>query len=87
MLQIWPVLCCLGASHAQGGTPCLTATAQWPSLKRTPHAQSSSSSSHTGGVVTEVRLRPVTVWVGLPLLQRLTEFFGPLASSMSQPPG
>ena len=69
--QIWPVLCCLGASHAAGGVPCLSL-----SIKTLPASQ---------GVAAEVRLRPVTAWLGLPLLRRLSAFFQPLADSLVQP--
>lgn len=69
--QIWPVLAVAGGRCADGGAPGL-------SLKLT--APAAAEEAGTAGAEAEAEVRLVTVWAGLPLLQRLEAFLGLLAA-------
>ena len=83
-VQIWPVLCCLGASRARGGLPGIALSMRYTAAGPKASARDRQS-QQVAGVATDVRLRPVTLWLGLPLLQRLSQFLDPLAACLSQP--
>ena len=82
-VQIWPVLCCLGASRARGGLPGITLSTRYTAAGPRVSGRDRRS-QQVAGMTTDVRLRPVTLWLGLPLLQRLSQFLEPLAACLSQ---
>ncbi len=94
-MLVRPVLCCGGGGRLEGGSPSLHVAVQLPDSggARSAAADRATALSPAGAgepdarhrVLADVTLKPVTLWVSLPLLQRLeayaTAVFPPAAAA------
>jgi len=95
VMLVRPVLCCGGGGRLEGGSPSLHVAVQLPASNGSgsPAVDRATALSAAGAgdpdarhrVLADVTLKPVTLWVSLPLLQRLeayaTAVFPPAAAA------
>ena len=84
VMLVRPVLCCGGGGRLEGGSPSLHVAVQLPAAggARSAAVDGATALSAAGAgdpdarrrVLADVTLKPVTLWVSLPLLQRLEAY-------------